>query len=358
VLGWLVALLLVALYVVGSKVLLVSMHVKLQKLRHRIMPSKVVPTCTSATEATTEHMTKHALSGDSELTNFAERAGLPLNPGDTSADSDIVRVVHIIKCGVVWLLSHRSLLIFLGSAGFTPIASQLLAALACSYPEDSITPAAHPAHPPISMELVCWDSTHLIYVYGSVAAMGMFVPLVMLATPLVAAAARLSDRRTVVVGQLPIFVIQWGAGYASARTMVRFVLVLLAVLLPDSALTMDAAALIMCFALATLAIFVQPCSVHAVLKLHVVVLISVCCTASVSLRYQLHRESISEECPEVEDAFWLLLLLWGGLMVLSLTYQYWWGLISNFARAVGTCRANAKRNRAVADMTYTNDEGD
>ena len=67
-----------------------------------------------------------------------------------------------------------------------------MAAGACTYPAEYGRNYGPPkiARPPISPENVCWDSTHRGLLWGSLAALGVFVPLVLLIEPMLQVAER------------------------------------------------------------------------------------------------------------------------------------------------------------------------
>ena len=57
------------------------------------------------------------------------RARLPLDPTPDSARNDCRKGCTALRRFIAWLLANRPLLVFIGSAGFIPITSQLLGAL-------------------------------------------------------------------------------------------------------------------------------------------------------------------------------------------------------------------------------------
>eukprot|EP01048_Picozoa_sp_COSAG05_P007957 COSAG05_NODE_582_length_8540_cov_26.722782_4_plen_718_part_00 len=389
--GWMLALVLVALFTLGSEVLTTSLFVKFKTMYHccHLKSRRFLSVPPAQLEASDEETSalpvaqrqrrrqlqqdeqdgaenddaspkhRHALGNDHRLAQFAQDAGLPLNPAKTPSESDIVRVFRMARCAAVWLLSHRSLLIFIGSVGLMPIASQLLVALACDYPADPGRPWSPPAHPQISQSLICWDDSHRVYILGSLIGMGIFVPLSMLMTPLLGAAARPASTTPLAAATTTTVAadcVQWAPGYNAARTLAKLLLLTLLFLMPEAPAALDVGVFVVCFCLAWIAILSQPCSIHAVLKLHVVTLASACCTATASIRYRLYRGTEStgtgtevKTCAaDSSDAFWMMQLMWCGLLGLSLTFRYWYGTINTLWTQLVSWRENQRRMRPFA----------
>lgn len=382
ILAWTVAVLVVVLYVCGSKCLLITLGVKLQRLRHRfcakvkIMPSLPPPT--------------HAIDSDNvELIEFAKRAGLDLDPTPESYESDCRRIMRNGRALMLYLISNRFLLVFIGSAGFVPVTSHLMTAGACSYPVDygrNYGPAKI-ARPQISRDLVCWDSTHRGLLWGSLSALGLFVPLVLLIEPMLQVAERgmaevhvqqnqatvgLADTATTnrqqKQSQSAPLVVQWTPGYNACRAMGKLILVTVATWLPSEPVLLDICVLIVAGLLATACIVLSPCAVHGVLKLHVVVLASAMITAALSLYLRLNITGLpnanavsakldpaselwvdgtmDQHCP-TSEGFWLLMLAWSVLAGVTCMFRVWWGCLSWVWGRLMAIRAEEALNKKV-----------
>jgi hypothetical protein len=402
--AWTMALLAVILYVLGSEVLLVSVHVKICKVRHRLFSccstsgSEPAERGSAADDDDVAQEPRGALArpqlaleGQPELAAFAVDVGLPLHPAHTPTSSDVLRAVRHARRALRWLLSHRELLLLLGTVGFTPIASQLLVALSCAYPENHGRPDVPPARSLLLGDSgVCWDTEHRYFVAGTLAAMGAFVPLVVLVGPVLLSSCRAAAFPPAVTSQPDgaaapkqklapapagleakgssvattpmaaaaaetVTAVQWSPVYSGARALSKMVLVLLPVLLPGEGvgLLLDLGVLASSLGFAAAAVLSQPCNVHAVLKIHVVVLACASCTAGVSLYFRLHREPSTTQggtCAETSVAFLWLLLLWAALFGLSLSFRLWWSVISGAADIIATWRENQRRNAAVLKL--------
>jgi hypothetical protein len=369
--------------------MLITLNVKLQKFRHRFCSKvKIVPTFPPP---------KHAIDNDNiELMEFATRAGLPLDPTPASYESDCRRMMRKTRAFVLYLISNRFLLVFIGSAGFVPVTSHLMAAGACSYPMEYGRNYGPPkiARPPISPDHVCWDSTHRGLLWGSLAGLGLFVPLVLLVEPMLQVAERgmaevhaqqaqsevspddKSSKDEVVISkaqqqlQSSPLVVQWTPGYNACRAMGKLVLVTVAAWLPGEPMLLDICILLVAGLLATACIVVSPCSVHGILKFHVVVLASAMVTAAVSLHLRLNITGLptadstavsemlepaselwidgtmDEHCSTAQ-AFWLLILAWGVLAGMTCFYRIWWGCLSNVWGRLMAIRAEEALNKKV-----------
>ena len=374
--GWTLALCLVLLYVVGSKCLLVTINVKIQKIRHRwcskhpkIMPDIAPPT--------------HALdpAKDPELIEFATRANIPLDPTPESFESDCRRITRNVRAVMLYLISNRFLLVFIGSAGFVPVASHLMAAGSCIYPLEYGRNFGPPkiARPPIAPELVCWEDTHRYLLWGSLSALGVFVPLVLLIEPLLAVAERgMQEVHALELDpngkkrSLPL-VVQWAPGYNACRAMGKLMLVVVAAWLPAEPKVLDMCVIIVCGFLVLTCVFTSPCAVHGILKLHVVVLASAITTAGISLWQELYITtdngltvseggvvlaadsdawidgSMDELC-HTTAGFWFLMLSWSVLAGLTTFYRMWWGVASYLWGRVQAIRAEEALNKKVLAM--------
>jgi hypothetical protein len=322
-LGWAAAIMVVVLYICGSKCVLIALNVKLQKLRHRFCSKvRIVPTLPPPTHAIDA-------AANPELIEFATRAGLPLDPTPESYESDCRRIMRNGRALCLYLISNRFLLVFIGSAGFIPVASHLMAAGSCTYPPQYGRNYGPPkvARPPIAPELVCWDATHRGLLWGSLAALGLFIPLVLLIEPMLQVAGRgmaevhaAQQQAAAKAGQgslddgkkqqalsttspqkqqqessasadsssRSLLVVQWAPGYNACRAMGKVLLVTVAAWLPSEPKILDICVLLVTSLLTTACIVFSPCAVHGILKLHVVVLASAMVTAGLSLYLGLY----------------------------------------------------------------------
>ena len=375
------ALCLIALYIVGSKSLLITINFKIQKIRHRwcskhpkIMPDIAPPT--------------HAIdtTKDPDLIEFATRANIPLDPTPESYESDFRRILRNVRALLLYLVSNRFLLIFIGSAMFVPIASHLVVAGSCIYPLEYGRNVGGPGpggssefgRPPIDPELVCWEDTHRYLLWGSLSALGIFVPLTLLIEPLLAVGERgmqevhaveldpKSGKKT----SLPLVVVQWSPGYSACRAVGKLMLVVVAAWLPGEPKVLDLCVIIVCGFLMLTCVFTSPCAVHGILKLHVVVLASAISTAGISIWQELYITtdngltvpeggvmlaagsdawidgSMDELC-HTTAGFWFLVLAWSVLAGLTTFYRVWWSMLSYLGGRVQMIRAEEALNKKV-----------
>jgi len=369
VLGWLCAIGAVVLYAGGSGCILVVAHAKLQKLRHRWCPSlRIVPERPILPPT-------HAIHGDPDLLEFAtsvlccalsrslvvfgadrlcvglRRARLPLDPTPASARNDCRKGCTALRRFVAWLLANRPLLVFIGSAGFIPITSQLLGATGCTYPaEYGRLDLDLVARPPIEPELVCWDGQHRLYIWGAFAALGLYLPLALIIDPMLRAAERGMEELHASGAAARSMVVQWSPGYSGGKLMGKLLLVTVGAWLPSSALALDVCVMVVCGGLALTAMLTTPCSSHGVLKLHVLVLVCAIATAAISIAKDLHAPEPEppavRECATAAGFGWMI-VAWGGLAGVACLYRVWWGALCWAWRKLSKLREEERLNKKV-----------
>lgn len=132
---------------------------------------------------------------------------------------------------------------------------------------------------------------------------------------------------------------------------------------------LDICVLIVAGLLATASIVVSPCSVHGIVKFHVVVLASAMATAVISLHLGLNITGLptadtavsvklepaselwidgtmDEHCSTAQG-FWLLMLAWGVLAGVTCFYRIWWGCLSTMWGRLMAIRAEEALNKKV-----------